>query len=379
MRLLKNKVVSNLFCDLTDKTFFKSPIYFMKNTIQSFFGQKKPEEQYPLVSIPYTEVRKINSKSVKGQEYELHVHLPFNYNSDNKRYPVVYLLDAQWDFPMVVSAFGQNYFDGFVPEIIIVGITWGGNKPDVNKLRFRDYIPTEDGKTGADGFIEFLKTELFPFVEHNYRADNSDKTLMCCSLGSVLAMYMLFKNPYLFRGFVLASPATSIMRKMFEQIDKLDFDNKNSLTVKILMTLGGVEYDRPQFEELTDYIKKIKVNWLHFSSKIIENTGHSGVKSQTLSSGLQYLFERPNITLKTELIQNYTGIYKNAKGDLFAISENDNRLVLLDNQSRKYDLIASSDTTFYSVTKFLSIVFDPQNSKSAILNTFEKTDNLTKS
>src|SRR6187399_2403600 len=140
--------------------------------------------QYPKVDIPGSEVRKITSSIVAGQEYELQILLPGGYKNSNKKYPVVYLMDSQWDFPLAKSIYGQQYFDGFIPEIIIVGITWGGTNPNADSLRVRDYTPTNDGRQkqggGADKFLSFMRNELFPFIETNYKADNKNRTIMGC-------------------------------------------------------------------------------------------------------------------------------------------------------------------------------------------------------
>src|SRR5438105_3916499 len=80
--------------------------------------------QFPRVDIPGSVVRTITSTIVSGQEYQLHILLPANYKNSNKKYPVVYLMDSQWDFPLVKCIYGEYYYDGFIPEMIIVGVTW---------------------------------------------------------------------------------------------------------------------------------------------------------------------------------------------------------------------------------------------------------------
>ncbi|HNZ29157.1 MAG TPA: alpha/beta hydrolase, partial [Candidatus Goldiibacteriota bacterium] len=45
--------------------------------------------QYPQVTIPGSEVRKITSKIVDGQEYDLQIALPSGYANSDKKYPVV--------------------------------------------------------------------------------------------------------------------------------------------------------------------------------------------------------------------------------------------------------------------------------------------------
>src|SRR5580698_2158241 len=96
----------------------------------------------PKVEIPSTQVLRISS-AVVGQEYSLYINLPGSYGRDTgKVYPVVYLLDAQYDFPFMTGVYGGQYYDGFLPEFIIVGITWGGKDPNAGMLRGRDFTPT---------------------------------------------------------------------------------------------------------------------------------------------------------------------------------------------------------------------------------------------
>src|SRR5690606_12970502 len=124
----------------------------------------------------------------------LHIQLPSGYENSTKKYPVVYLMDSQWDFPLVSAIYGEQYFDGFIPELILVGVTWGKGET----LRARDDTPTSvAGETttgGADKFLDFMKEELFPFVESNYRADPEHRSLMGCSLGGLFTLYTLFTH-----------------------------------------------------------------------------------------------------------------------------------------------------------------------------------------
>ena len=130
-------------------------------------------QPFPKVTIPGTELRTFTSSIVTGQEYNLEIMLPGGFASSNKKYPVVYLMDSQWDFPLLKSIYGQQYYDGFIPEVIICGITWGGTNPNPDSLRVRDYTPTNDGQRiqsgGADKFLSVMEKEVFPFMEKNYK------------------------------------------------------------------------------------------------------------------------------------------------------------------------------------------------------------------
>ena len=78
---------------------------------------------YPAVTIPNSEVRTIKSTST-DRSYDLYVRKPVDYDKNKQqKYPVLYLLDGQWDFKLLDSIYGGLYYDGSVPEMIIIGIS----------------------------------------------------------------------------------------------------------------------------------------------------------------------------------------------------------------------------------------------------------------
>lgn len=60
------------------------------------------------------------------------VALPWSYNEEPKRtYPVVYLCDGFWDFPLVWGMYSHLLDDKVVLEYILVGLAYGSERPDV--------------------------------------------------------------------------------------------------------------------------------------------------------------------------------------------------------------------------------------------------------
>jgi predicted alpha/beta superfamily hydrolase len=127
------------------------------------------------MTIADSHVRLLQSEIVK-QEYQLLIKTPADYGESDKTYPVIYFLDAQWDFPLMVSTYGQSYYDGFIPEAILVGIQWGGENPDPNVLRARDFTPSSmtgvPHSGGAAKFLQFIKQELIPFIGSEYQSND---------------------------------------------------------------------------------------------------------------------------------------------------------------------------------------------------------------
>ncbi len=254
--------------------------------------------QYPRVDIPGSQVRKITSAIVAGQEYELQIQLPSSYGSGNKKYPVVYLMDSQWDFPLVTSIYGQQFYDKFIPELIIVGITWGGSKPNHDSLRAREYTPTNEARLpqsgGADKFLSFMKNELFPFIETNYPVDTANRIMMGCSFGGLITLYAMFTQTQMFSGYVAASPAIGWDREVIYRFEKDYFQRNSTKPVKLYMTVGDVESSKPGFEKFVSHMVGRNYSSVSIQSKVLENTGHSGTKSETFGRGLQFIFQKKN-------------------------------------------------------------------------------------
>lgn len=333
-------------------------------TILSVIISVQAFAQFPPVIIPGSETRRITSSIVTGQEYVLHILLPSGYSSSKKKYPMVYLMDSQWDFPLVTALYGQQYFDGFIPEMIIVGVTWGGIKPHADSLRARDYTPTNEmplkQSGGANSFLQFMKDELFPFIETNYKADNEKRILMGCSFGGLVTLYAMFTRPELFYGYVAASPAVGWNKEVIYQYEK-QFAAKNiSKPLRLYMTVGDVEQGRTAYERFADFLTKKNYAGINTRSKVLGNTGHSGTKAETYTRGLQYIFEKQKLKLDAATLNKFIGTYELPNGNNVQIKVENNQLIY-SSPNNKYILYADSETDFYSNHEFFNVSFVRDN------------------
>lgn len=148
--------------------------------------------------------------SVLAETRTLNIYLPQSYTQDAiKSYPVIYLLDgsANEDFIHVVGIVQFLTMIEAMPEAIVVGIA--------NVDRRRDFtFPTtieKDKKDypttgGSMQFMTFIEKELQPFIQKNYRC-NDTTTIIGQSLGGLFATEVLFKNPDLFDNYIIVSPS----------------------------------------------------------------------------------------------------------------------------------------------------------------------------
>lgn len=332
-------------------------------------------QKHPAVTIPGTQLRHLSSKIVKGQDYELHINLPRGYSTSQKKYPVIYLLDSQWDFPLVSAIYGEQFYDGFVPEVILVGIA---SSKDGKVFRSRDYTPTQmgdDADTGkADDFLKFMSTELFPFIENNYNASQK-RTLMGCSLGGLFTLYTLFTHTEMFDNYVAASPAIHWDNSVLYTYEK-SFNKTISKPLSLYMTVGDVETGRSNFKKFAAFISKKYNNNpnLRLSSKVLENTGHSGSKSETYARGLQHAFERKKLQLSPTVLKKYVGHYKLDDNVDVNIQIKNGSLFISSNQGN-VRLFAQTEHHFYATFQFFNIYFkDSKNQPESFeLETFDNT------
>ena len=230
-----------------------------------------------------------------GRSYDLYIHTPSDY-AQNKaaKYPVLYILDGQWDFKLMDSVLGGLVYDKFVPELILVGITYSGENADYNGLRAMDYTPTPTPQVKGSGdgpkFLKFLKTELIPWVETNYRTDPSRRLLQGSSYAGLFTLYALFAEPGLFSGYMAASPATPYDdRYVFKQEAEFAKLHKE-LPARLFLAVGASERLAGPVQEFMQTLRSRSYSGLELETRVIEGERHASNKPELYNRGLRFLF-----------------------------------------------------------------------------------------
>jgi predicted alpha/beta superfamily hydrolase len=205
------------------------------------------------------------------------------------------VLDGQWDFKLLDSIYGGLYYDGFVPEMIIVGITYSGNNPDYGALRAMDYTPVHDGFFPGSGeapkFLAFLKEELLPYIESSYRADPSQRMLMGSSFGGTFTLYALFSEPTLFGGYIAASPVVTYGQRFAFQQEADYADSHKDLPVRLFLSVGELEDLAWPVKEFMGILSQRNYAELEMETRIIEGERHASNKPEAYNRGLRFLFQ----------------------------------------------------------------------------------------
>jgi len=177
-------------------------------------------------SIYHVEQHDVRS-SVNHSDYRLFVSLPDRPANDTTRYPVLYVLDGELNFPLLL---GTRWFlqqGSAIPRVIVVGIAY----PDTVNWDVRRHLeltPSSDPRSdsvykpeyarlgediarlrsgGAANLLATLRHDIIPFVERTYRTTN-DRGLLGHSFGGLFTVYALQNAPDLFSRYGIFSPST---------------------------------------------------------------------------------------------------------------------------------------------------------------------------
>ena len=170
-----------------------------------------------------TEVRDLPARALQ-RDYQLYVALPDSYGTGGRRYPVVFVTDANYAFPVVRNIAQRLHKHAGLEEAIIVGLSYAKGDSGVYSRR-RDYTPTVPGDGNAvstyrsdmpgraaafgeaQAYGRYVTSEVLPFVGAHYRADMRRTVFVGHSYGSLLGLQILFDQPAAFAHYILGSPS----------------------------------------------------------------------------------------------------------------------------------------------------------------------------
>lgn len=237
------------------------------------------------------DIVRLNSK-VLSEERVVYIYVPESYHQSTFKYPVLYLLDAEWDFHHTTGTIAFLSGTGKIPELIVVGI--------VNTKRSRDLTPEAPNDTesqqfwgeigGADNFKSFIQKELIPYIDSNYRTVDYN-ILRGQSFGGLFGIFDLFQTDHGFNAYVLTSPSVRWNENMFfKQIAKLDFNNYQ----KIKLYIGEAEFDWGDNDGISKFSalwNKYNMNQDNFQYELYEGEGHSSLVFDATNDALKFIYQ----------------------------------------------------------------------------------------
>jgi len=222
---------------------------------------------------------------------------PAGYDDETERYPVLYLLDGEDNFVHTVGIVRFLAESERIPPMLVVGIA--------NTQRVRDLTPHTDveiekrfhpGNGGADTFLEFVRSELIPYIDQNYRT-RPYRVLAGHSLGGLFAIYALASSPNLFNGYIAVDMPLSWNNESVISKAKAWIKNTKEFRGDLYLTATGESGSAlAAIHRLCAALEKTQIRGFRWSFQQMTGETHNSIFHQSLYSGLDRIFDGWHLT-----------------------------------------------------------------------------------
>lgn len=238
------------------------------------------------VALPDTIAHEAVSDS--GRRYPVWVALPADYAGSDRRYPVVFVTDGGYSFPLVRSI--RNLVvtnDDSLEDFILVGLP-----PEVGQTskasRSRDYTPSnplldprlrDDYSAALYGeaaaYRDFIADRVFPLIAREYRADMSRTVFAGHSFGGLFGSYVLLTRPSMFKHYILSSPSLWFHDRRIEAIERNYAAQHADLPANVRLYIGMYEQlgDSARYNRTKDMVGDTRA-----FERMLEARGYPGLR-----------------------------------------------------------------------------------------------------
>jgi len=270
------------------------------------------------VPTPYvldgTEVRDVHAGAL-NRDYQVFVALPDSYRSSNRRYPVLFVVDANYAFPVARGIAQRLAKHAGMEEVIVVGLSYAKGDSPVYSRR-RDYTPAVPrglayvsdmpGRSPAFGeaqaYGRFIAADVFPLIAANYRADMSRKIFVGHSYGSLLGLDLLLSEPGTFDHYILGSPSLWFDQGVMFEREQAYAKGHKDMPASVFFGIGGretlpanrkrsrTEEDADMVADLCDFdaaLKSHRYPNLRIRLEVFADEDHASVFPLVLTHGLR--------------------------------------------------------------------------------------------
>ena len=214
-------------------------------------AQSAPADTGSAIALPNSHVHDFHS-ALNGRDYRLWVSLPAGYMaSPAKRYPVLYLLDGSIALPAAATIYRVSHHSS--DSLILVGIEYS-NPAHMKMYRQLDLTPPPSAHAdsgllglarerkccGGAVMTRVIREEIIPLIDRLYRTTD-DRGLLGHSYGGLLANYILFADPDLFRRYAITSPSLWWDHSAIFEQEAAWAKAHTTLRKKVFFSIGSLE------------------------------------------------------------------------------------------------------------------------------------------
>lgn len=270
-------------------------------------------------SLANTEVHTLRSERL-GRSYPLLVSLPRDYARDvTRRYPVLFVTDVNYAFPLVRSIGAMVGDKGAgLEDFILIGLGYAdGDSPPYS--RRRDYTPTPNGPRDAkpdesgrpplhgeaEAYRRFVADEVLPFVDAHYRSDPARRVFAGHSYGALFGTHVLLTEPRLFERYILSSPSLWYDHRVMLARERDYAATHDDLPAKVFFAIGSFETVNPRsrdprynheedmIADLDAFEAQLRAHRypsLQIASTRVPDEDHLGAYPTAITRGLRWAF-----------------------------------------------------------------------------------------
>lgn len=264
---------------------------FAQESVQTIKGSALVLPQIQVIPIKDTQA---------NRSYELYVELPEGYSENpDKGYPVLYYTDAIWHMEIL-----SGCAEFILTDVILVGISW---QKDINQAlidehgihvsRYRDYTvrkSTNEARQAkyefgnAGNHLEFIRNDVIPFVEANYRTKADQRSYFGYSASGLFGAYILLSQPETFKNYILGSPSVDGDIPILSQIEA---DLNQEVNANVFVSYGTLEDELSSYgDQLIEMLEARKDKNLSLNYVKIEGD-HSAAFPMTGVKSIKWLKE----------------------------------------------------------------------------------------
>jgi predicted alpha/beta superfamily hydrolase len=177
-----------------------------------------------------------------GDDYTIEFRKPKDFDI-NKDYTLIYIPDASIGLGNYVLAKDSGWSAELPSNSIVDAI---GHIGDYHSKRRRDFIPSDiSGQSEkdlghADKFLEFLTSDIIPFVDRQL-PNQKRRVLVGHSFSGLFCLYTALKNEKLFDEYFAISPSVWANDLELLKIEETRAKNQLQFGTKIHLYAGGLE------------------------------------------------------------------------------------------------------------------------------------------
>lgn len=285
----------------------KKHFTFLFFIIALLFSFKTSAQKVEPVKSDLGEVVTMHS-DILNEDRRILIYTPKDSVNPEKKYPVIYVLDADNHFAQMVEyskyLSRQNVF--VLPPLIVVGITNTDRSRDLTPSHSNvDYSGKPDTSAnspyknsgGNEHFFQFIQKELMPYVISNYKTQPY-RIFAGHSFGALTTINCLINYPDMFDAYIAVSPSFWWDQKFLLKLADKKLKAGSTLSKTLFFSDGNEDSSSPgspfhtnvlKFDSL---LKKRNIKGLDFEYIPYPVESHMTVPIKSYYDGLRFIYRQ---------------------------------------------------------------------------------------